>query len=119
MSGGAGKVHNITGSLSLHDPTSFANLSNGDACEGSGGYSDIKQGAQTVASDSHGTVLALSQLDAGQADGAAGDCKFGFTIDSVPYSDFYKFQISHRGELDYSYQELSTNDFSISTTLGN
>lgn len=117
-SNSSSSTHDITGSLSLHDTTTFSSMQNGDACEGSGGYSDITQGAQAVASDSNGTVLALSQLNAGQADGN-GNCVFSFTIPSVPYSNFYKFQVSHRGELDYSYQQISANNFSISTTLGN
>ena len=116
-SSSSSNTNNVTGTLSLKD-TSFVNMTSGDACEGSGGYSDITQGAQVVASDNANTILAVSSLSAGVADGS-GNCVFSFTINNVPYSAFYQFQVSHRGQLAYSYQQLSSNNFAISTTLGN
>jgi hypothetical protein len=110
----------VSGSLSLHDPDSFSGLSSGTACEGSNGYNDITQGAQVTVSDNSGSILAVSSsgMSAGTADGS-GNCVFSFTIDNVPYSQFYQFQVSHRGQLAYSYQQLSSDNFQIATTLGN
>lgn len=117
LSGGNGS-NTVTGTLSLHDDQLFGADQSGSACQGSGGYDDIAEGAQVVASDGSGKVLAVSQLDAGKADGS-GSCVFSFTINNVPYSNFYQLEVSHRGELDYSYQQLSASNFNIATTLGN
>jgi hypothetical protein len=110
-------TNSILGSLTLHDPSSFSSLQSGDTCAGSGGYSDITEGAQVVASDGSGNVLAVSQLEAGQADGS-GNCNFSFELDNVSHATYYKFEVSQRGEVDYSYQQLSAGDFNVAMTLG-
>jgi hypothetical protein len=107
----------VTGTLTLHDQASFGSMQSGDSCQGSDGYDDIVSGAQVVVSNDSGSVLALSQLDDGVADGS-GNCVFNFAIDKVPRSNFYRFEVSHRGQLDYSYQQLSSAGFSVAMTLG-
>lgn len=109
--------HTLTGTMSLHDPTSFAGLASGASCSGSGGYSDISTDAQVTVSDGASTVLAVSNLNPGKADGS-GNCVFDFTVNNVPNANFYQVEVSHRGKLDYSYQQLSADNFQISTTLG-
>lgn len=113
-------TNTITGTMSLKD-SAFGGLTSGTACTGSdagSGYGDINQGAQVTVSNNSGSILALSSLDAGSADGS-GNCVFNFTVQSVPYSSFYQIEVTHRGNVDYSYQQLSSQGFSMGMTLGN
>lgn len=110
-------TNTVTGTMSLKD-TAFSGLASGTACSGTdAGYSDITEGAQVTVSNNSGSILALSSLGAGQADGS-GNCVFVFTVPNVPYSSFYQIEVAHRGKVDYSYHDLSSQGFSVGMTLG-
>ncbi|HSX05093.1 MAG TPA: hypothetical protein VLF69_01345 [Candidatus Saccharimonadales bacterium] len=108
--------HTVNGTLDLSD-VAFVDLKNGDACEGSGGYDDIVDGAQVKVVDGNGSTLALSELRGGTADGN-GSCKFTFEIANIKKSAFYTFTVSHRGGLDFSAKDLATADYKVDFTLG-
>lgn len=44
-------------------------------------------------------------------------CEFAFEAD-VPASPFYSIEVSHRGEINYSYDDMVENDWTVGLTLG-
>lgn len=88
-------------------------------CRGTGGYSDLAQGAQVVVQDGSGTTLAIGQLDAGIGESYVapyGACQFGFTVPGAPAGKgFYRIEISHRGAVNYTEAQLDT---SLALTIG-
>lgn len=75
-----------------------------DDCWGSGGYGDLKQGAQITVTDAGGKVIALGQLGAGRMSGDA--CVMLFTLDVPAGHDFYGVEISHRGVVRYTADQM-------------
>lgn len=87
------------------------------------GYSDIQEGAQVVVRDGEGSTLATSSLEEGRAYGTQseafqGPCVFSFEVRDVPESDFYTIEVSHRGEITYSREELESAGWTAELTLG-
>lgn len=107
--------HSITGLLTLTDTDEF--WTEGDACEGSGGYGDIREGAQVTVKDGNGTTLATSNLLEGVASNAF-DCDFAFALPDVPEAEFYAVEVSHRGEITSSRRELEDNNWFVGLSLG-
>lgn len=105
------EVQELTGQLTLHDPDTVA-----AGCVGQGGYDDITEGADVVVKDQNGTVVATGSLQAGTAQG--GDCVYPFRVAGVPKEAFYVVEVSHRGELHYSYAEMQGNGWTVAMTLG-
>ncbi|MCU1677670.1 MAG: hypothetical protein JWM93_2428 [Frankiales bacterium] len=85
-------------------------------CEGKGGYSDISQGTSVTVTDGAGKIIGTGHLDEGT--GAGSVCTFGFTVKSVPDTDFYKIEISHRGGLTFSREEMAAQGWIVSASLG-
>jgi hypothetical protein len=119
----------IHGSLALSDidTSEFTDLSVtnlGDTCYGTGGYDDISEGAQVVLRDGEGKVIGTSSLNEGHSNLGCevGDviaiCTFEFIIEDVPSSDFYSVEVSHRGEINFSHEELERQGWEVSLTLG-
>lgn len=106
----------ITGTMSLFDIDS--GWDEGDTCFGSGGYSDISSGAQVRVTDQEGKTLAVSELGSGRSK-TGFDCTFSFTIDDVPKAEFYEVEVTHRGKLSYSHEEMEKRDWAVEVSLGN
>jgi hypothetical protein len=99
----------VTGSLRLNGE--YMNTSTG--CAGSGGYSDIAEGAPVIVTDPAGKTVAIGQLKSGA--GSAGTCIFRFDVHPVPTGlGFYGVEVSHRGRVQFKESELT----GISLTLG-
>lgn len=93
----------------------------GSQCAGSGGYDDMRTGAQVRVSDQTGEVIAVGRLESGEAVEArfvGTDCEFAFTVDDVPDVDVYTIEVSHRGGISYDRAEMERQDWSVSLTLG-
>lgn len=88
----------------------------GDGCTGSGGYDDIREGAQVVVRDGGGRTLALGSLGGGEM--IAATCVFPFEIPGVPRSRFYSVEVSHRGEVNFSREDLVANQWVVQLSLG-
>lgn len=114
-SGGGTTNHTIIGGLTLTDTDEF--WSKGDDCQGSGGYDDIRTGAQVVVKDGSGKLLGTSSLLSGTASDSFS-CDFAFFVDDVPDADFYSVEVSHRGEITNSRKELEDNAWIVGLTLG-
>lgn len=79
-------------------------------CDGSGGYSDMRAGAQVTVTDSASKTIALGQLDPGRVDGSTGHqlCVFTFAVAGVPSgANFYGIEVSHRGRVQYAEADLT------------
>ena len=88
-------------------------------CVAKGGYDDIREGAQVLATDSAGVVVGTSNL--GQGDPTplpTSACVFSFSVDVPAGSDFYNVEVSQRGALTFSNAEMVAENWAITFTLG-
>jgi hypothetical protein len=106
------KTFNVAGALTLIDAGN-QNLGGG-ACQGSGGYDDIVEGAQVVVSDASGTTIAVGALGGGARDSSV-ECVFPFTIVGVPDAPGpFNVEVTHRGTIAFT----RDNATSIQMSLG-
>jgi len=108
--------HVLSGTVLLVDSSS--NLAPGDQCSGRGGYGDINAGAPVVLTDGKGTTISTTVLSDGEFDGKG--CVFSFVLRDVRHTDFYGLAVagSNRGQLQYSYAQMSQNSWSVQLSLG-
>ncbi len=125
-------IYTITGTMALHG-TLFS-LDNTDtisydqdtlACFGTNGYDDIKEGAEVTVVNQDGKTIGNSVLNAGRLPDTPANinthettCSFSFTVHDIPRADFYKIEVAHRGQLTYSFSEMSSNNWSVEVSLG-
>jgi PASTA domain len=91
-----------------------------DTCFETGGYEDIEQNMPVTIRDGKENILATGNLGKGitpQDAFASVECKFEFSLDSVPKSDFYVIEIGHRGKLNYSFEEMQKRNWTVSFSL--
>jgi len=108
----------LHGTLTL---TSSSGVSHsGTSCQGTAGYDDLTQGAPVTVKNENGSIIATSSLDAGVADSTYPTvvCHFSFTVENLPDAKFYAIEISHRGEVTYSKDQLSGNGWKADATIG-
>ncbi|GAA3399433.1 hypothetical protein [Pseudarthrobacter polychromogenes] len=85
----------------------------GGECDGTGGYDDITPGAQVVIS-AEGKTVGKGEL--GEGDYDDGWCKFPFAVSDIKGdSDFYSVEVSNRGTIEYTKEELEAG---IELSLG-
>lgn len=123
-----GATHTLTGYLNLaqQQGTGISNYtipSGSDTnCEGLGGYSDIRAGAQLVVKDEAGKVIGSGSLDQGHLDldlfGAGAICGFPFTVTGLPKVEQYQLGMGNRGSITYSFADLETAKWEVKLTLG-
>lgn len=132
------KTQSLSGSMTLFSDTggvvvngfpSNPDQALGRQCWGSSGYDDIDAGADVTVTDESGTVIAVGALGPGEVVSfRAGNfltdfedavrCEFEFMINDVPDAKFYGVEVSDRGELRYSRDELEANAWVIGLQLG-
>jgi hypothetical protein len=110
----------ITGAFALFDKSK--GWKDGDTCTGSGGFSDIKTGAQIKVTGPTGETLGLGELLPG---GTAHKldtkvaCVWFIHIGSIPTGKgFYGIEITHRGIVQYAEKELFAPGAELTLTLG-
>jgi hypothetical protein len=82
-----------------------AGLESEELRSGMGGYSDIDFGTQVNVTDAAGTLVAVGSLGLGEKTELG--CEFPFTVDDItPGSKFYTVEVSHRGGLTQTEDEL-------------
>lgn len=107
----------VSGTLTLHD--SDAVWSQGSSCAGDGGYVDIDAGASVTLTDEAGTIIGTTSLDSGTASGRY-DCELSFTFAPItPTARFYSVQVTHRGKVTDSAEELRAAGWHFQVSLGN
>lgn len=78
--------------------------SDGESCEGAGGYSDVGPGTPVTVKNGKGETLAATML--GQGKGSFANCTFSFTFPVTEGEDRYVVSVGHRGEFSYSFGQL-------------
>lgn len=99
-----GDTISVTGHVEIAGD-GFAKLAGG-SCQGDGGYSDIRPGAQVVVTDAGGTTIAIGRLGGGSWIGS--HCELPFEVDVPGGSDFYGIQIASRNTVQYEADRLSS-----------
>ena len=115
VAGGNSSSYKVEGTLTL------ANIrplnTPGTPCAGSGGYDDIRASAQVIVKDQDGKTIGTSQLGPGTQT-QASDCLFTFTVSGLPKAEFYSVEVSHRGALSWSFDELKAKGWTVALSLG-
>ena len=108
-------TYTITGAIVLRDSTSVER--DGDECYGTGGFSDMRVGTGATVRDGSGTVIGTGRIITA-SEWSPGTCEFTFEITGLPRSDFYVLEVSHRGELVYSFEEIEDLGWYVGLSLG-
>jgi hypothetical protein len=111
-------TQHITGTLTLNDSDAF--WSQGSSCSGSGGYSDLDIGGQVTLTDDTAKIIGATTLSAGTAT-SSSECDFNFAFDQpiVPSARFYSVEVTHRGKITDSADELRVSGWAFSLSIGN
>lgn len=84
-------------------------------CQGSGGHDDIGPGTMVTIRNESGSTIATGSLGAGRGDGG---CNYAFAINGVPDAKFYRIEVSHGGEVEYSLAEMESDEWIVIVSLG-
>lgn len=110
----------ITGAFALFDKSK--GWKDSDTCTGSGGFSDIKTGAQIKVTGPTGETLGLGELLPGGTAHKLGTkvaCVWFIHIGGVPTGKgFYGIEITHRGVVQYAEKDLFGPGAELTLTLG-
>lgn len=93
----------------------------GQPCIGKAGFDDLTPGAQVKVTDEKNTVLATAQLGTGTLVNDSGGfhtCEFPFTVAVPDGKAFYQFEVSHRGVISFSHDDLKAKGNTVALTLG-
>jgi hypothetical protein len=106
----------VTGQIEVNGNYRNTDIQNDLRCAMTGGYSDIREGAQVVVTDAASKTIALGQLSYGSWDQNDARCIFLFSVTEVPAGHrFYGIEVSRRGRLQYTAEEISRP---LALTLG-
>ncbi|MFH9817638.1 hypothetical protein [Streptomyces sp. NPDC017230] len=113
------RTEDVEGPFSTDGALTVAGIGAGlepeELCSGTGGYSDIDFGTQVNVTDAAGTLVAVGSLGFGEKTELG--CEFPFTVDDVtPGSKFYTVEVSHRGGLTQTEDQLRAGGLAF--TLG-
>jgi hypothetical protein len=110
------KPFTLVGSITLTDDRSVSALYNQDGCHGTGGYSDIAEGAPVTVYNADGRIVSTGTISYSTGLSSTS-CYLGFTAFDVPGGQGpYQYEVSHRGRLTFT--EDQGRDGSVSATLG-
>jgi hypothetical protein len=88
-------------------------------CETQGGYSDIGPGVEVVVKVEAGKIMGTATLGAGELVVAAtNQCRFGWSIPSIPDAQFYAVEIGRRAGLTFSKAQLEADGWTVERSLG-
>lgn len=77
-----------------------------DCSSGTGGYSDIREGAEVVITDASGKKLAVDSLLTGREYQESGLCVFDFSVKGVPSGKGpYSVEVASRGDVTFTEDE--------------
>lgn len=103
----------LLGTFSLYGTSSTS----GGSCHGTGGYSDIADGASVTVYDAAGKVDAVGAITKPQQTGLLG-CAFSVVVSNVPTGEkFYQVEVTHRGKVTVTADDAKAGRVSLS--LGN
>lgn len=99
LTGGGGKEH-VKGGMELL--TTDVDTTAG--CSGTGGFDDIRDGADVEITDENGKTIAVTQLE--HSAPIDGGCVLFWEADVPKGKDFYGVEITHRGVIKYTEAQL-------------
>lgn len=113
--------YEITGTVTLTtdaDGMAFPPGVNGQppSCHGANGFDDMKAGTGVTIKDQTGTIVATAALQDGTSPKRL-TCVFAFAA-TVPTATFYSIEVSHRGAVTYSFDQMTTKGWVVALTLG-
>lgn len=115
-------VPTLTGTLLLRQEV---NEFSGAPCGGTGGYSDVREGAQVTVTDGESAIVGVGRLGPGVTQEnrrtsatVYSYCTFAFSVPSIPDRPFYKIEVAHRGALSYAHDDLAAKNWTVGLTLG-
>ncbi|MBC3194845.1 hypothetical protein H7X46_27720 [Pseudonocardia sp. C8] len=106
-----GRITVATGTSALSSSYSSYG-SNGGRCVTYRGYDDIAEGVSVTVRDSGGAIAGVGHLGAGRPEPYG--CTFPFTVADLPSSEFYTVEISHRGEVTFTADDVAAGDVHLS-----
>lgn len=109
------EVRTITGSVTLVNDD--ARWRERQACYGTGGYDDIREGATVEVMDGPGDVIAVGRLKVGVSTGPTL-CAFAFDIAAVPDATIYQIEVANRAAPSYSREDLDRAGWEIHLEIG-
>jgi hypothetical protein len=113
------ETHSISGSVTIRadplDTETDGVVILGDTCSGTSGYDDLEEGAQVVVTDEANKVIGNSSLQEGNPSG--DDCIFRFVVPLVPRAKFYGIEVSHRGKVTYSHDNLVSQNWTVDLSI--
>jgi hypothetical protein len=109
--------HSLSGTFLLNG-TKGEEFLEGEAgsCSGTSGYDDIEDGAQVTVTNEANTVIGTGYLERSENIDLA--CRFYFTVPNLPVAKFYSIEVSHRGQVRYSYEQMQGENWNVSLDLG-
>jgi hypothetical protein len=111
----------ITGTITLTTsslyPPAGASPGIGSPCVGTGGFSDIQTGTDVTVTDEASRIVGIGHIVSSSRVNIVV-CSLRFTVPGVPERPFYKVEVSHRGGLTYSLQDMKSRNWTIDATLG-
>ena len=93
-------------------------------CTGSGGYADITALTEVTVKNQAGDIIGITNLGDGKRGPATAThiatavCTFSFSLAGLPDATFYSFEVGHRGEVNYSAEQMASSDWTVTLTLG-
>jgi hypothetical protein len=84
---------------------------------GRGGYADLQPGGVVTVTDGAGKVIGVGSL-ANPGENSAGDCQLGFAVHGLPDRAFYGVEVTHRGVVRYSRDQLRAAEWAVSLSIG-
>lgn len=82
-------------------------------CQGTGGYSDIGEGAQVTIYDDAGKIVGTGHLEH-SAVVESSSCTFDFSVEVPDSKPFYQVEVSHRGKITYSAADVKAGKVQLS-----
>lgn len=82
------------------------------------GFDDLTPGAQVTVRNASGKLIAIGKLRDGTIKSMGYTCVMPFTVRNVPNTSFYRVEVAHRGNVNYSLKEMRTSGWRISLTIG-
>lgn len=114
----ATRTHTISGTMTVVDSYRWNADGAGEPCSLSGGYDDIAAGGQVVVRDESMTTLSTGSLSSGRR--VLDACEFTFAVFEVGKAEFYEIRMGNdgRGGLQYSYDDMDSNGWTVALSLG-
>ncbi|HST48617.1 DUF2510 domain-containing protein [Jatrophihabitans sp.] len=99
--------------LLVDTETAYAN------CVGQGGYSDISAGTTVILTNQDNKILGSASLEPGTPNKESGTCLYSFTLPNIPTDQAqYAVEVSHRGKVVNSKQDMVNQDWTVSASMG-